>query len=552
MLSQILPEDRMTTWNNCGLSSPINQGTIYYFDENGGNSDGISPNDDALRNLIETVEKPASIIFGNGIYLFANPITLASDISLLGSGYEQTTLLFQLIDELSIITANGKKTSNEWQLNKDISKNHNTIEIPEDFNANIGAYYYLYDDDSALITSDWAKNTAGQLIKAINVSDGIMEFEPPLRRSLNNPIIYKYEPIENIKISGFKIISEKATDRQTSNMKLTYAVNCEICCNESENCNFAHIDLRYSRNIYVRDNYVHHAHSYGGGGKGYGVVLHSASSDNLIEDNIFEHLRHSVLIQSGGNANVVGYNYSFDPYWTDVTLPEKSAGDLVLHGNYPYLNLFEGNIVQNIVIDDSHGKNGPYNTFFRNRAELYGIFMNFSPPSDSQNFIANEITNTGFLKGLYMLTGGDHFEYANNVKGEIIPEGSEEITDISYYYDEIPEKYEGLLPQIGLPNELNENSNLAYARYKSGELIQCENILGIKEHKIYEKFERIACTKSELLQLVAHPDISNIRVYDIEGREVRLSNTSLSRGGIYLIKIEYWNAETERIIVIIQ
>jgi hypothetical protein len=56
---------------------------------------------------------------------------------------------------------------------------------------------------------------------------------------------------------------------------------------------------------------------------------------------------------------------------------------MVLHGNYPFANLFEGNINQNTVIDNSHGKNGPYNTFFRNRSELWGVVMNNSPATDS-------------------------------------------------------------------------------------------------------------------------------------------------------------------------
>ena len=64
-----------------------------------------------------------------------------------------------------------------------------------------------------------------------------------------------------------------------------------------------------------------------------------------------------------------------DPFWTGTVLPSDAAGDLVLHGNYPYANLFEGNILQNLVVDDSHGLNGPYNTFFRNRADNYGIVM---------------------------------------------------------------------------------------------------------------------------------------------------------------------------------
>jgi hypothetical protein len=95
----------------------------------------------------------------------------------------------------------------------------------------------------------------------------------------------------------------------------------------------------------------------GGGGKGYGIMVQNTSGDCLIENNIFRHLRHSMILQAGSNGNVFGYNYSIDPYWTEVSLPSNAAGDIVLHGNYVYANLFEGNLGQQIVIDDSHGIN---------------------------------------------------------------------------------------------------------------------------------------------------------------------------------------------------
>jgi hypothetical protein len=49
----------------------------------------------------------------------------------------------------------------------------------------------------------------------------------------------------------------------------------------------------------------------------------------------------------------------------------------------PYANLFEGNIIQNYMIDHYWGPAGPYNTFFRNRTELYGIVMTNSNGYDS-------------------------------------------------------------------------------------------------------------------------------------------------------------------------
>jgi hypothetical protein len=87
------------------------------------------------------------------------------------------------------------------------------------------------------------------------------------------------------------------------------------------------------------------------GGFAYGVVA-NASRANLIENNIFYHLRHSMVVHAGASWNVYGYNYSF-------------AADMFVHGAHAHMNLFEGNVVDKMHADFTHGS-GSYNAFFRN------------------------------------------------------------------------------------------------------------------------------------------------------------------------------------------
>ena len=99
-----------------------------------------------------------------------------------------------------------------------------------------------------------------------------------------------------------------------------------------------------------------------------------------------------MLLQAGTNGNIYSYNYSLQQKRTEI--PSDAAGDIVLHGNYPYANLFEGNIAQNVGGDASHGRNGPANVFFRNRAMHYGIAFT-SGSGDSSIVMYNEVTATG-------------------------------------------------------------------------------------------------------------------------------------------------------------
>ncbi|HKK67632.1 MAG TPA: T9SS type A sorting domain-containing protein, partial [Bacteroidales bacterium] len=199
-----------------------------------------------------------------------------------------------------------------------------------------------------------------------------------------------------------------------------------------------------------------------------------ATGNCLVVNNVFEHLRHSMLMQACANGNVFAYNYSLDPYWDEDFLPSGSAGDMVLHGNYPYRNLFEGNVAQNLVIDDSHGINGPNNAFLRNRLETYGIFMNASPATDSVIFAGNEITDNGMLTGMYSLSGSGHIEYANLQYDAWHPAGSDELDVQSWYRETAPCYY----PQVGVPwpfcgppYPLDTYKNPAQLRYEAGQMV---------------------------------------------------------------------------------
>jgi hypothetical protein len=150
-----------------------------------------------------------------------------------------------------------------------------------------------------------------------------------------------------------------------------------------------------------------------------------------------------------------------------------AAGDMVLHGNFPYANLFEQNVCQNVVIDNSHGANGLYNTFFRNRCEKYGIFFS-DATSPGQNFIGNEIVNTSFPNSLvnYTILGTNHYQFGNNNKGNITPSGTQNLTDSSYSYTSRPVfVLVSQWAQFGPPNTLNQvTENPAKTRYLNQQL----------------------------------------------------------------------------------
>ena len=464
LFSQNIPQNRITNWENPGCANiftPQNNVSLNSF---GADTSGIMPSDTALLQAISALNGPGEIFVPKGTYLFNQKIILPDSIIIQG---ETDTLTHASLANFKLspgtnnhgININGTETYINCIITHPLSQDDQKIVVDQAGLFAVGDFIDLKAyDDSLLVYSTWAYHTTGQIVQIKEIVGDSLMLNKPLRRSYSQsvlPYIYKLIPRRQVHLKCINIERLDSVSTQSANIFFYCAVDCSVSGVQSYMCNYAHVDMRNCSRITVENSYFKDAFSYGSDGKGYGVIVQSTSSDCYVHQNNFNHCRHSMILQSGSNGNVFAYNYSKDPYWTGTSLPSDAAGDIVMHGNYPYMNLFEGNVIQNIVIDNSHGINGPFNTLYRNRAELYGIFMNPSPASNQQNFIGNQITNTTSISlGQYYLQGTDHFEYGNMVKGNILPAGTIEPTDTSMFHYTFPSFYQNIssIPPIKTSN----------------------------------------------------------------------------------------------------
>jgi hypothetical protein len=238
------------------------------------------------------------------------------------------------------------------------------------------------------------------------------------------------------------------TGNGSSNIFIRSAYNCEISSVESVFCNFAHMEIMYSTNILVEDCYFQDAHNFGGNGRGYGIMLHYTTGEVLVQNNIFRRLRHSMILQGGANGNVFAYNYSYQTRKEAFPGFFLAGEDLVLHGNYPYMNLFEGNYAEWASADNSHGKNGPFNTFFRNISTTGG-FSNTYAQSDSQHFVAN-----------HNFSNFNNFSAFNHIIRDNSWQGASGLMDSTLAYKTTPSFLQGYgLGKIG-PPLFNQNISI--------------------------------------------------------------------------------------------
>jgi len=556
--AQVLPADRQVDWSHAGLKNNVTSNfTNVNLSSFGVVGNGVTPNDNAISAAIASATNSNGVIlkFPSGNFLFNNPIRLQNNVVLSGEGPDNTTLIFDLGGSDHAIDISGSLNNTvQKTLTQSAAKNQTFLQLNNTNSLQIGDWIQLNQNDAHLVTNAWAEVTIGQITQIENIVNNRIFLSSPLRKDYaigDEPTITKMSPIENVGISCLKIqrIDDTAPS-QTSSIRFNYAVNSWVSGIESSHCTFSHIQARYSSNFKIEKSYFHDAFDFGGGGRAYGIMLHLISNEILVENNIFKRLRHAMILQAGANGNVLAFNYSYDPFWT--TVPSDAAGDIVLHGNYVFANLFEQNIVQNMVIDNSHGPNGPNNTFIRNRGESFGIFFS-ADNSPGQNFLGNEVTNTESPYNIfnYIIQGDDHFILGNNNKGTIDPIGSATLSINSLYYFQRPSFVSAQQwGSIGLPNSLGSGTIPALERVKQSRFFAgaCGeapvNTSSINTE--IDQLKIIPNPTSDQLKITSESLISKVELYDISGRFIKEKKYSTSTilfplseqtPGLYLLKV---------------
>ncbi|MCS7029623.1 MAG: T9SS type A sorting domain-containing protein [Bacteroidia bacterium] len=480
-IAQVIPAARRVDWQNTGYPHPIPNPThIINVKSFGAVGDGITDDYPAIINAMNALGGHRGVVFfPAGTYLIKNQIAANDSVIFRGVSSDSTILKFDF-------NGNTKNCFNIWGDFPDtvevpiiggLSKGSNTLTVTNPTHFAVGEDIEIKQDNGSWDINPvfWANESVGHLATITAISGSEITISEPLRMDFDitlNPRMRKVTMRKEVGIECLRIHKVDTcnyTGCVSFNISFSIAKQCWVKGVESSMSIGAHIGIGISTHITVQGCYIHDAFTYTGvGTRGYGVVLFKHTTACRIENNIFEHLRHAMMVKEGSNGNVFGYNYSMDPYRTEY--PHDATADISVHGHYPFSNLFEGNIAQNIIVDGYWGIAGPYNTFFRNRAELYGFLHDISPPQENQNYVGNEVTNTASGKGFFFIPGTNIFSHGNNVKGSIVPSGTGTLADTTYYLTSKPDYWDipGVTWSIGIPNPLNSGTNPAKVRYFSG------------------------------------------------------------------------------------
>jgi hypothetical protein len=561
--AQTLPADRRSDWSHPGYPGEFPDSIPVYDVSNFGIfGDGLTDQHAALSTLIGTFGGARALLyFPPGDYRLGQTLHLPDSLVLRGAGADSTRLTFDLGGAASEgISVRGGANGTWFPLTGGYERSSDRLIVNDGGVIQTGDWIESRQRNGSWDTQpiSWADYSLGQILQVVGRSGDTLLCDRALRISYDAtlvPEVSVFTPAREVGLECFSIVrSDNVAASFCPLIDFRHAVNCYVKGLDIGTSISAHILLDASAQITVTGCYLHDAFEYDGASMhGYGLALYFHTSDCLIEDNIFRNLRHSFSFQCGANGNVVAYNYSREPNRSEF--PANYGADISMHGHYPYANLFEGNIVQNIQLDQTWGPSGPRNTFFRNRAELYGILMtSAAAQSDSQAFVGNEVPNTGLFLGNYTLAGSGHFEYGNMVRGTLTPAGTSVLPDSSFYLNAVPVWWNGSSwPGIGVPYATGSGSNPAYDRYAAGgPLTVCERAIttGLPESQ-FPEVQLFPNPAGNALNIRwrggATDDQAIIRIFDAQGHRVletqrsaaydeRISVQELP-AGCYLVKI---------------
>lgn len=492
--AEIVPAQRRIAWEP-GIPGAIPDipADVNVMDH-GAAADGATDDHAAFESAISALPPEGGVVLvPEGEYVLGSTIDLDDRVVIRGEGSDKTRLLFGMTDNAPCFEAVTYERGDWVDVLSGCEKGSREIVVADAGTFDAGDFVEIQQDNDPAIMytrSDWnvawAQNSMGQILIVEDVSGATLSLNGPLYLTYRSELRPRIRTQGFVEYAGVERLFVRKTVQSADGATFVFknAAYCWVREVESDHTRTSHVATNTAYRCEFRGNYFHHAWDHGGGGHGYGVNLGLHTTDCLVENNIFRHLRHSMLVQVGACGNVFGYNYSIENVQgegeTDLNRGWTPC-DISLHGHYPNYNLFESNVVQEIDVADYWGPCGPGNTFLRNLTQSEGI--DIMDQSHGQNVVGNVL---GTDKNDLTIESGvnNTLAHGNFENGSVQWDAAidDRTLPVSYYLSEKP-PFVGDTPWPSVrPHEPYGDNLPARQRYERGEYTPAAVPIAVREH----------------------------------------------------------------------
>jgi hypothetical protein len=384
-IADIIPDDRRVAWRP-GIPGGIPTNYTTFCNVRQGipgtnivaKGNGIDDDSVAIQTAINLATNSSVVYLPAGTYRITNRIDLKSGVVLRGAGMDLTFIKHYDASKAILSLADGTlKAVSPLSIAPAFGETNITVQSSSGIS--VGDWLYMdqaNDTNQIWYVDPYMVNTVMQMFRCTSKNGRILGIDRPIYYAWWNTN-YGARIIDRQAITGAGVES-LSIERMTNglvggihNISLNWAARCWVKDVKSVMARNWHIALITSLQCEVRGCWLDRAWDCGGNA-GYGVCIHAGSSDNLIENNIMYKLRHAMIFEWGGCGNVFGYNYSKDPINENGDNTDFLMSDMSMHGGYPHMNLFEGNVGAHLNWDNILGSSAR-NTALRNWVQRKSI-----------------------------------------------------------------------------------------------------------------------------------------------------------------------------------
>jgi len=370
--SSVLDPSRAIDWTQAGIPGGIpNRTTICTtLNSPGATIDATS----LIQNALNACATNGVVLLNPGTFRINSNVSIPSNRVLRGSGPQQTILDLRGSGSAINFGASQPSPGTANSITAGATKNSTSITVSGSGIAS-GQLLMISHPDLSYMTpqgdsglcdwcdAGWPGNmNSGQIVMVTSVAGSTVTFSPPLYITYTNPTAYRFNVgATNAGLENLKLFGNPST--YTTNASMTGAYRCWVKNVEGDFSNGDHIQIWWSLQNEIRDNYFHDGFNHGPGGTDNDLNLAHKTSATLVINNIFYRQHVSVMLEWGASGNVVAYNYSTGSYHQDWLV--WMINDFNFHGAHPMMNLFEGNIGDKFQPDSTWGSSS-HTTIFRN------------------------------------------------------------------------------------------------------------------------------------------------------------------------------------------